>query len=52
MGNTFASILEAFVEYREREYREDAERDAVRLEAIESTLQALLEKLRDLHDPH
>lgn len=45
---TFADLLEQLSAYRDREYLSGEERDALRLNAIESTLQATLEKLRDM----
>lgn len=50
MGNTFGSLLEQFVSYRDAEYRDDVEAAECRLNMMESTLQAMLELLRDKFD--
>jgi hypothetical protein len=50
MGHaTFAELLEQLVAYRDRDYRTDLNREEARFRAIESVLQATLEKLRDMH---
>ena len=50
MSTSFADLLEALMEYRAKEYEAPTAREAARQEAIEYVLQAMLEKLRDLHD--
>jgi hypothetical protein len=50
MGSTFGSLLELFVAARDIEYRTDPERDEGRLQIMESTVQAMLELLRDKFD--
>jgi hypothetical protein len=50
MGSTFGSLLESFVAARDIEYRTDPERDEGRLQVMESTVQAMLELLRDKFD--
>ena len=47
MGQSWKDILEWFCRRRDDAYRNDPERDAARLENVESAVQAILEKLRD-----
>jgi uncharacterized Rmd1/YagE family protein len=55
MGHaTFAEMLDQLVQFREElqiDHRQNAIRANHRLDHMESMLQALLEKLRDVHDP-
>jgi hypothetical protein len=54
MGTTFAVLLEQLVQFRDElhnDHRAPAIRAEARLNYMESMLQAVLEKLRDLHDP-
>jgi hypothetical protein len=44
-------VLEALIAWRDIDFRTEPERERARLQALESTLQRTLEKLRDLHDP-
>lgn len=50
MGSTFESLLESFIAARDIDYRTDPERDEGRLQVMESTVQAMLELLRDKFD--
>jgi len=54
MGATFAVLLEQLAQFRD-ECQASPINDAIRLkhrlDYMESMLQAVLEKLRDLHDP-
>jgi len=48
MGHeTWEELLSRFVEVRDAQYHNDNEMAAARIESMESTLQAMLEKLRD-----
>jgi hypothetical protein len=47
MGSTWESLLETFIEVRDRQYRSDPDRDAARLDNLEFIMQRILEKLRD-----
>jgi hypothetical protein len=48
MGHaTWAELLEQLTAYRDEEFRDDNARSDARANAIESVLQAMLEKLRD-----
>jgi hypothetical protein len=51
MGTSFANLLQQLVDARDAEYRSNPERDAARLDAMESILQTTLEMLRDRLDP-
>jgi len=50
MGSTFSSLLDSFIAVRDAEYRDDIERDEARIQSIESTIQAMLELMRDKFD--
>jgi hypothetical protein len=50
MGSTFENLIEQFVGLRDYPYRSDPERDEARLQNLESTMLAVLEKLRDKFD--
>ena len=52
MGSTFGSLLESYIAIRDAEYRSDPEEASARIESMESTIQAMLELLRDKFDPH
>lgn len=47
MGTTFEALLDQLVDFRDRQFRSEPERDRARIENFESILQAMLEKLRD-----
>jgi len=47
MGSTFQSLLDSFIQALDAEYRNDPDRYAARLDNIESTVQQMLEMLRD-----
>jgi hypothetical protein len=47
MGSTFQQLLDSFVEARDAQYRDDNEMMEARFRNVESTIQAILEKLRD-----
>ena len=47
MGQSWEDILEWFCRRRDDAYRTDPERDAARLDNVESAVQAILEKMRD-----
>lgn len=49
MGQTFQSLLDEFYEVKSRRYSNEPERVDALLESLENTMQAILEKLRDLH---
>jgi len=51
MGTTFDDLLKNFIEVRDGYYRSDPDRLAATIVEMSYTLQAILEKLRDLHDP-
>ncbi len=51
MGTTWQNLLTEFVRVRDAQYRDDPEAAAARMESIEYTIQTMLEKLRDFHDP-
>jgi hypothetical protein len=51
MGSTFASLLETLIAVRDAEWDDDPQRNEARLDAVESTLQTMLEMLRDRFDP-
>jgi hypothetical protein len=50
MGSTYASLLNVLVEFRDRQFRNEPDREEARIDMLESTLQAVLEKLRDQFD--
>ena len=50
MGSTFESILHSLICFRDIEFRSDPEREAARIQMLESTIQAMLELLRDKLD--
>lgn len=49
MGNTWQSLLDNFARVINDDYRSDPERHEALVEAMASTLLAVLEKLRDEH---
>ena len=51
MGTTFAKLLDDLVSFRYMKFRDDPERAAERINMLEHTIQAILEKLRDQLDP-
>lgn len=52
MGHTFQSLLDEFCRVRDAQYRSDPDEAAARMESIEYTIKALLEKLRDRFEPY
>lgn len=50
MGESFDDLLNRLVEVRDATYRSDPDRDAMRLDSLESIVQTMLEKLRDRFD--
>ena len=50
MGSTWESLLNALVEVRNRDYRSDPERAEAMLDALDTIVQTMLEKLRDEED--
>lgn len=46
MGTTYQGLLDSLVAFRDQEFRSDPEREAARIDMLESTIQAMLEKLR------
>lgn len=50
MGQSFEDLLEQLVDARDAKYRDEPERDEARLRTLESVMQTMLEKLRDIHD--
>lgn len=52
MGGTFEGLLNDFIKARDAEYHGDhLAREAARIDNLERTMQAMLEKLRDRLDP-
>jgi hypothetical protein len=51
MGKSFQDLLDSLVAARDIDYRTDPERAEGRLEVLESTMQGMLELLRDKLDP-
>ena len=47
MGTTFEELLNQFCAARDANYRDEPERNEARLDNMESTLQSMLELLRD-----
>ena len=52
MGSTFQSLLDELVKVRDLDFRNDVERDRARRDTLEFVVQRMLERLRDLHEPH
>lgn len=53
MGHaTYRELIEQLVAARDGDYRSDPERHEARFAAMDSILLALLEKLRDKHEPY
>ena len=53
MGHeTYQNMLGRLVSVRDGDYRSDPDRHEARLDAMESILQSMLEKLRDQFEPH
>lgn len=50
MGESFGDLLDRLIEVRDGSYRSEPERIEHLADTVVSTLQTMLEKLRDLHD--
>jgi hypothetical protein len=51
MGQTFQDLLDLVSEVAQQKYRTDPDYDRAVLAILLPTVQTMLEKLRDLHDP-
>ena len=53
MGQSFQDLLDEFVRVRDEHasFRQDAQKNAGRIQRLESVVQTMLEKLRDRLDP-
>lgn len=52
MGQSFGDLLDDLVEFRDsaHRFRNDPDREEARMRLLESIIQTMLEKLRDIHD--
>lgn len=51
MGQSFEDLLNKLIAIRDAEYPGDPERNEARLNALESIMKTVLEKLRDRFEP-
>jgi hypothetical protein len=50
MDTTYAKLLEILKQYQLHDFRNDIDRERVRIETLEYIIQTMLEKLRDADD--